>query len=451
MKKRLVPQTVWILLLLPLAPSEAGSAQFLGQQSMAVDRLFRLPNGEQDRVERLAPGIPNSFPALAHATEARLSRIPWADRMWDHNRALLLERYSDARFNRLGSWPQRRSYLQDWSSARALRLTPGPERERVIGTLSPAEKYDLLLGVERGGLADHMTTSLNKDMGADQRFPNWWGICEGSAAASLTEMEPVNPVTVVSEANGGLEISFSALDIKGLVSLLWSSYNYELRVPEIGQQCRSRAPGGSPWDQQDPACMDVNPASLHRALVHFLYQGNGALIADVDETSHVWNHPLVGYSLFFYRPDIRPARSTQWEQSLIRLADWPEDPRRSQRAPGTVYVIGVVNKIIYGESPKDTPANGSRARTLKDLLVQYELELDSEMRLIGGAWLTKKHPDILWTIPKGTMARSPGDSLLPQGIWNGNSLRSGLDLAAQRGGMVPLKAVVQRLLELSAQ
>lgn len=413
--------------------------------SSGLDPISRAFDPKIDDPARLAPreSIERNIQPIAQVTARQLPQVPWSDRAWDHNRALLNERYTDGGFTRLGSWPERREYGDRYNIEWTLALPPGSERDRGVASLSPAEKYDLIMGTVRGGLTDANRSSLDKDIPSNGKFPTWWGICEGSAAAALVAPEPVKVVSVYSQ-HYGVDVPFYAPDVKALVSLLWSSYNGMLRLPEIGRQCDDRGGG---------ACFDVNPASMHMALHHFIGLGRGHLIADVDATRIVWNHPVQGYETTYHRPDKGPkfpARSFQ--EALMPYDGRINDPRRGTRAPGTAYILGVSTKLFYGENKKKHPLHGSVKREVRTMDMQYELELDRNLNLIGGEWLSRKHPDILWTIPHGTRPDTPGDTSLGIAPWDGMTSPMGWESAARASAkrMMPLRKVVDELVKRSA-
>jgi hypothetical protein len=410
-----------------------------------LDPRSRAYDPHVDDPSHLAPHeqVVSNLNEIGYTTSGGRSELPWSDRAWDHNRALLNERYTDKNFTKLGSWLARRAYAERWSVKRALALPAGPERDAVISTLAPAEKYDLIMGTVEGGLADANRGLLDRNMDANGRFPTWWGICDGSAAASLASPEPVKRITVPSAAYG-VDVTFYAPDVKALVSMLWSTYNRKLHLPEIGQQCEVTSNGG--------ACADVNPASFHRAAHHFLGMGNGHLLMDTDTTRVVWNHPIHRYETYYYPPQNSPRdRVASFHEALLSVRDANDDPRRQRRAPGTAYLVGVVTKVYYGENQRNHPLEGSVKRTEKVMDLQYELELDENLNLLGGEWLSKRHPDLMWTIPRGSEPDTAGDLLLGNASWDGYSPITGWEDAARQSAksVLPLRKVVEALVERS--
>lgn len=402
-----------------------------------------------DNPSRLAPNqnIERSMLRIAEVKSARASARPWSDRSWDHTRALLGERYTDSRFTKIPYWTERKQYNARYSAEGALSLPKNDPVQRTwIAALSPAEKYDVVMGTVRGGLYDRMADKLDSEMDSAGRFPGWWGICEGSAAAALAEPEPVKNITVYSEAYG-VEVPFYAADVKGLVSMLWSSYNRNLRIPEMGQQCNERVSDGG-----TSSCFDVNPGSMMMALHHFLGRGNGNLIVDTDATRVVWNHPVLGYDMSFFSPGRSSEGPKSFQDGILSVRDASNDPRRRARAEGTAYLLGVNMNLYYGQNEKVVPREGSIARKQRTMEISFELELDRDYNILGGEWLTKKHPDIMWTIPRGLRPDTAGDSMIG-GSWDGQSVPASWSNAAFRAaeGTMPLRTIVEGLVRRSAR
>lgn len=118
-------------------------------------------------------------------------------------------------------------------------------------------------------------------------------------------------------------------------------------------------------------------------------------------------------------------------------------------------------KTIY--TAETLPQRSSRDTPASDKLVAvkyiYDLELDSDHRIIGGEWYTNKHPDFLWTPPVDTSPTSEGDKLLnqrtpqTQARWNPKTepVPSSWGEAAKVSSRYrqPLARIVESLFELS--
>jgi hypothetical protein len=367
---------------------------------------------------------------------------PWSDVTWKANKGLISERYNDGNFEAIQGWSGMHQYLTQNSPDKILWMFPW-ERERWIASLSPAEKYDLVLGISDNGLAGNIGSFLDQTLGADPGFPSWWGLCEGSAPVSVLYPEPVRTVVLHSEAYN-VDVPFYAPDIKGLVTMLWSRFNTTLNFPESDSACPSR--DGKP-------CYDSNAASFHAAVHHFLDLSPGVLIGDMDTSPVVWNFPLVSYSESYFRPDLgTDARAHDLASAAIPVSQWPADPRRGTRSPGTSYIVGVKLNISYGvNQEKLPPLEGSLKRKINTRTLAYELELDSDFNMLGGEWIAGKHPSLLWSVPNGTVPDSPFESQLPSyGGDTGVVPKSWGDAArASAKKLTPLRRVVELLIDRS--
>lgn len=374
---------------------------------------------------------------------ARSSITPWSDVSWKANKGLIAERLTDPRYQRLNGWKAKRDFLRTYHPRWVLRQ-PGRDRDDWIASLSPAEKYDLLLGVLEGGLTDQISEFLDRNLAGKKQFPSWWGLCEGAAASSIYYPEPTRAVVLRSEAFG-VDIPFYATDIKGLATMLWSRFNTDLRIPESGQQCANT----------EDTCFDANPASFHASLHHFLDLHPGMLVGEMDPTPVVWNFPIVAYSEQYYRPDRGAARGAKsLAEAALSAGSW-RDPRRGKRAPGTAYVVGVRMSVSYGvNQPHHPPFEGSESRKINTRVLDYELELDSSWNMIGGEWVSGSHPDLLWSIPKGSLPNSAGDFLISPSEATPDSMipkswSAAAKISAQK--MSPLRRVVELLVKKSAK
>lgn len=411
---------VWALLAFPLSP---------------IPREI----GDRDQPRRIAPAVEMNLKHIDQATahSANANHVPWSDIGWKANNGLVNERYLDPEYRARGSLGEKQSYTQERSVDRLLALPPGPGRDAWIARLSPAEKYDLIVGSVHGGLAEHIDGFLRQSVGGDGTFPTWWGLCEGSAPASMYYPEPANSVMVRAGAYR-LDVPFYPSDIKALATMIWSRFNEQLDLPEAGGQCTRSGEG----------CEDNNPGTFHAALHHFLERAPGILVAEVDPTPVVWNFPVVGFTESYFNPQTKQAVGSLAEASVSREA-WAADPRKGKRAPGTAYVVGVKTEFRYATNQPGTSPMKSTKRRVLSRTVSYELELGQDWKILGGEWLAGKHPDLLWAVPPGTVPDTVGDAMLPPGTEvNGEQLRAAAQASSAR--MVPLRYVVEQLVRRSA-
>ncbi len=367
---------------------------------------------------------------------------PWSDITWKANKGLIVERFGDSRYETAKGWTAKHNFLQTYNPGWILGRNLN-DRNLWIAALSPAEKYDMLMGTIMGGLAENIEKFLDTTLGSQSEFPGWWGLCEGSAVSTVYYSEPIRPVFVHSEAYN-LDIPFYATDIKGLATMLWSRFNTELNLPESGLQCQPDGKG----------CLGSNPASFHASVHHFLDLSPGILVGDMDRTPVVWNFPLVAYSETYFRPDNDSKKEApNLKAAALRVSDWPADPRKNHRSPGTAYLVGIRMKISYAVNQTVNPPNeGSLKRKINSRVLVYELELDSDWNLLGGEWLAGKQPQLLWAVPHGVVPDTIGDKTLPifdterafvPKIWEEAARKSAEHLT-------PLRRVVEMLIQRSS-
>jgi hypothetical protein len=408
----------------------------------------RLIDKESDDPNHLAPPgrqIETNLKVIDQRSLRVITRRsePWSDVTWKANRGLLLQRYRDSRFEKEEGWRRKRLYLNRFSADWMFALDPR-ERDRWVETLSPAEKYDLVMGTVRGGLSEKISGFLSETLGNSANFPSWWGLCEGSAASTVYYPEPVKRVVLYGEANR-VRVPFYAPDIKGLATLLWSRFNKSLNLPESGLQCKTDGKG----------CFDSNPASFHASVHHFLDLYPGVLVGEMDPTPVVWNFPLVSYDETYFRPDKGSGTTTtNLGSATVAVSDWQDDPRRSKRSPGTAYIAGVKMTVEYAvNQDRAPPPEGSLKRKIIPRVLTYEIELDADLNMLGGEWVSGKHPDLLWTIPPDSVPDTVGDATLPPGDGEDGTIPASWSASARASAarLTPLRRVVELLVKKSAE
>jgi hypothetical protein len=411
--------------------------------ALPQNQVSRVFNPENDNPAHLSPAhVEMNLQKLDSTSKRQVTQVaaPWSDYSWKANKGLLLDRYTDQEFSDQSGWRAKNDYLRSHGAAAVLQMPKGQSRDEWIASLSPAEKYDLLTGNVEHGLTENMAAFLTESLGSKSEFPSWWGLCEGSSPATMYYPEPKKAVTLHSKVYD-LDIPFNSIDIKGLASLLWSRFNSDLVLPESGTQCQKNGDG----------CVDINPGSFHVALHHFLDLSPGTLIGEVDPTPTVWNFPLLAYSEIYFNPLSGDKSPKSLQESAVKISDWPQDPRARVRSPGTAYIVGVKMKFSYGVNRPEVPVNGSLKRKVSSREVAYELELDSNWNVLGGEWLSKNHPDLLWSIPPGTVPNSPGDLSLPtsEREVSAQQLAAAARISATK--LLPLRLIVETLIRKSAK
>lgn len=223
----------------------------------------------------------------------------------------------------------------------------------------PMAKYDALAVAQ--GLGNPGTRAWERQNHyADRPGEEWYGHCNGWAAAAVLEPEPVRTQTA-----GG--IRFNPEDIKGILSE-W--HWWDPAVTFIG----TRYDG--PGDNID----DVNPVEFHKALISFIGERGRPLIFDISGGTQERNNPQIwNYPAYRYQMEYAPQRNNP-EKIHVRCRVWLADSSR----PNFQGTAPMLKTYYYWLSPDTArPTAGGWERSS------------------AGGWDTygdsqHDHPDFLW-------------------------------------------------------
>lgn len=243
--------------------------------------------------------------------------------------------------------------------------------------LSPAEKYDLLAGrwdfpVTRSEIA------LSQAYWRSYRgeIPEWFGICDGWAVASVLMPEPKR--TVRAQTPFGFTIDLYPADMKAMLSYFFAKTRLHYRA--VGGRCNAQTieldANGRPIRAE---CRDLNPATLHLALDELIARQNRPIILDLQPGYEVWNYPISAY-----------------EMAYSNMRQLSQEPQYQHAAPGTVYLVDV--KVQLQKTALVQPHYQPSQPLISSEELRYTLELDAWQRVIGGEWISKNHPDFLWDV-----------------------------------------------------
>ena len=358
---------------------------------------------------------------------------PWSGHYWANYSGGLGMRWSDPNFPS-DDWGEGESYVRRnrWN-------------QQYFDALSPAEKYDYLTGVdptERGSLTSHQWNLGRDEYQRTGTVATWQGICHGWAPASIYLPYPRRDVAF-KFPQGNLVLKVD--DIKALGSLYYANGTYETLF--AGYRCnRDDAPTNSEGRVTDPSCFDVNPGDWHLSLTNLIGARKEPFIIDAAESSEVWNHPVVSYALEYYDPTNINARSTSFRSALRDITRTPNLRHRQFRSAQTRYVVGVVSTILINIETMP----GAQGDENQQMTFVYDLELDANLRIIGGEWRDQARPDFIWRPRPGTKPSTPADGIaLDMWRMGDANWRRGSLLNSAKGA--PLRAFVEELFRLSAQ
>ena len=315
--------------------------------------------------------------------------------------------------------------------------------ERDLAKLAPSEKYDLLLGDTSFDLTNRIwnftaTWGEKKkwgflssiDVPAGYRIPEgnslmalWEGICHGWAVAAGHYDRPEKTVWV--RLPNGKKMPFYPNDLKALISLLWANSTIQDNVIVEGLRCNQKMPQKDEFgryidtelDKDDktllPRCADVHPAVYHTTLVNLLGVEGRSFIVDKKAKAAISNQPVSGYEYIYFNP--ASGEEGTLERSLVRVVNYKKDPFKDARNRQTKFIVGVEMKLYYidWEDPVMKETNSEEDDIVDDFTFRYDLELDSNYKIIGGQWWVRKNgrarflfgnqtnqPDFFWVVPR---------------------------------------------------
>lgn len=229
-----------------------------------------------------------------------------------------------------------------------------------LEALAPSEKFDLFTGKYTYPLKQEVQKR------ASPHRREWEGICHGWAAAALNHNEPTPKIVTNPQ---GLKIPFGSSDIKALISYYYAYHHRTNTIHQMGRRCV-----GQPLGCTD----DMNAGAFHIVLSNKLGLNGKGFIADIDNGKEVWNQIVFSYDSQIKESDLPPARDS---------------------AKGTVKVMRILTKlrVVFNiVSNSWLPANGTNLQTFRDLVYEYDLDIDANGRIIGGDWISQVRPDFLW-------------------------------------------------------
>jgi len=392
-------------------------------------------------VDRLVHTAPHRMDE-AGLQSARLAQAPWSGGYWPLRLGGLAYRTLDPEFPRDAGISAIERHVE-----RTLQTHPLEQR-------SPAEKYDLLVGDPDFTLTRRML-ALARSQAIGDRIEPWYGFCTGWANAAMMMPRPRRAVTALS-ADGKTRIEFLPDDLKALAALLWNGGRFAFRV--AGRSCTEEPIATDPESGRAlaPECRDTNPATLHLAVVNQLGAAGRSLLIDSDPGNQVWNQPVSSYKISYFHP-VSGAEGS-YGRSRIRRSEHFDDPFAPFRANGTQSILGVKLTLTYVHEtePSDRRVDAPEHDESRTPVYEYELELDSLGRIIGGEWRNPLHPDLLWVASPGAFPMTQGDRRLSETKetpdWNiGESLpmewrEAALESARQT---LPLGRITLRLFDLA--
>lgn len=432
-----------------------GKTKCLGEDTSGVSGPREKIQGN-DRPEDLVDGgdiDKTTLEAMERAglLSSSLSKQPWSDDYWGTYKGILGARYADPRFpatqggSNRKSWRANRDYILD-HPARSIISSGDAD---AIDRLSPSEKYELLIGDRDGILTANQWQQGKNYYDSTGEVETWIGICHGWAQAAVMLPRAEHGVTV--SAPNSRAIHFYPSDAKGLASLLWAAGSAPSRF--VGGRCNVKHPrqdsNGRVMDQD---CFDTNPGTWHLAVTHQIGIAHRSFILDASYDFEVWNQPVQGYKYRYFNPQTMYTVNSLAE-ARVPMSRFTHDRFSNYRSSRADAVVGVVMDLSYVSEtqPSHSDHDSNDDDDVTTVRYYYDLELDSNGRIIGGEWYNNKHPDFLWVPVPGSHAVSNAENWAT-GQWSGDGplpdswRRAAFE--AENSGQ-PLGKIVERLLSLA--
>jgi hypothetical protein len=367
---------------------------------------------------------------IQKVTKGSSKKQPWSGDYWAYARGLIGARISDRDFDELEDWISRFQYIL-LKSAQSLLQSSG---SKAIEKLSSSEKYDLLIGDDRGLLTSSMWMQGKEYYDQYGNVEQWMGICHGWAPAAIMEQRPTRLVQIPSYNNSEWQIPFSPAEIKGLVSYSWATNTYSAKT--LGHRCNKKKPERDENGRIiDTDCFDLNPATWHLIVVNRLGMQRNSFVMDATYDYEVWNQPILSYEYEYFNPQTGDKVDDLNSATVLR-EDFSKDLFSKYRSASAKKIVGIKMKVSYvAETPAVYAEHDSESNDqIYWVEYRYDLELDKKNNIIGGEWYQAAHPDFIWTPKQGVQPQSLFDVQLASSTWDENSkLPADWAKAAQKG------------------
>ncbi len=241
---------------------------------------------------------------------------------------------------------------------------------------------------------------------------DWWGHCNGWAAAAIKEQEPRN-----SKKINFREVSVA--DQKGLLSELWlSSYSLNAGLTEKNIKTQNWVYDHDNKSDAYKKFWDITPRAFFLILTNYLGAMKTGVVIDRFTGDEVWNQPLVGYRILPIRSEditkINDQGYTYWSAWIRIKIFWANDI-------GLSY--GHVSKPFKIDKTKDSEELEDLSEDYQGRILAFRLFFDQEIKIdssgtkitnagkiVGeGVWdhqensldytldeINHTHPDFMW-------------------------------------------------------
>ena len=247
---------------------------------------------------------------------------------------------------------------------------------------------------------------------------DWWGHCNGWAAASILTHEPREERTITA---GDTDITFSTADLKGLLT----ESHYSTQSIFYGER----------YNGEEDDIADLTPAHFHKLITFYLKEQGVPFVFDTTASEAVWNFPV--WEAFVTMETVAEINNgtlnvntatmeeleavlnefdtrTAWEivthrdeegafqemDDLLFVDTYdPETMASLLRVEVHTKTLNVTTDLRFttdgvDEEHIDEDINAPEFFVKQ---IKYTLELDEKGKIIGGTWEDEnEHPDFAW-------------------------------------------------------
>jgi hypothetical protein len=221
--------------------------------------------------------------------------------------------------------------------------------EKDLKELSPSEKFDIFMGRYHYPFKEEVQRLVKNGV------YDWEGLCHGWAGAAINHSGPKPKVVVNAD---GIKVPFGSSDLKALLS--WAYSKAYLKDNDfLGKRCEEETDTINDYCEDDLSAKD-----FHILVANLIGLRGRSLIADIERSKEVWNHPILSYS-----------------SDVVA-----KNPSRRLILKTTLVYLDVSENNSWEPCPQITGK----------LTVKYALYLSEKGNILRGEWLSRERPDFIW-------------------------------------------------------
>lgn len=346
-------------------------------------------------------------------TEGAVNFQPWSGDYWPTYKGGTGARTTDPRFPMFGAW-------KDYWNFYVNTITPEMNSKNFpegIDRLSPAEKYDLLLGLNNFPLSSWSWSDAKTNENDKGEVEMWFGLCHGWAPASFMEKRPKQSTQV--QLPSGETLKFTPDDMKALATLAWARNRLYDTDMFMGGRCNDKNPKKDSNGRIISAeCWDVNPGAWHISVLNRVGINKKSFVLDATYDYEVWNQPINSFSVTYFNVNTKEEFSSP-QEAIIERSEIQKDTFKKYRTKNYKKIVGVKMTISYMSETAASPADFDDAAYdhAEYVTYMYDLELDKDSNIVGGEWYNNAHPDFIWYPKTNSESPAPTEYSNKLGDW----------------------------------